>query len=116
VSHIKPTGLSCQGAYSAPVSKSGVTKIPSLMVIFTRVGITGLSVSEPPKSEWVRCPECNAQAVALIPRDSTTVEDKDESDGKARVNCPECGNHFLVLFKSRTQYCCTDPLIGFNSR
>lgn len=59
-------------------------------------------VSEPPKSKWVRCPECDAYAVALIPQNSTVVENQDESDGKVGVDCPECGHEFRVLYQLET--------------
>lgn len=47
----------------------------------------------------VRCPSCDAQAIAIIPEDGELVDREEDSDGKVRVNCPECGTLFLAHFR-----------------
>lgn len=51
-----------------------------------------------PNPEWVRCPECGADAVAVIP-EGEVVEDEVDADGKVWANCHECGAGFLVYYR-----------------
>ena len=57
-------------------------------------------MSEPPKSQWVRCPECGANAVAVIPSDSEIEECEEDANGKAVVHCRTCGEEFLVYYRT----------------
>lgn len=56
-------------------------------------------MNDGPTTEWVRCDHCEAEAVAVLPPNSTTVRDGDRSDGKAWVNCWDCDDRFLVYYE-----------------
>jgi uncharacterized protein with PIN domain len=56
-------------------------------------------MSEPPKGQITRCPECNAEAMAIIPQNSFLIKSEENADGKVWVNCRECGERFLAYFQ-----------------
>lgn len=53
-----------------------------------------------PKTQWVACPDCDAETVAVLPPESDIVEDPERSDGKVWVNCWACGERFLVHYRT----------------
>ena len=59
-----------------------------------------MSVSNPPVGKNVVCPECNAEAMALVPKGSAIVKREGNADGKVWVTCETCGNRFLVHFQT----------------
>lgn len=53
-----------------------------------------------PKGDWVTCPDCGAEAVAVLPPHGVLVEDEERADGKVWVNCRACGERFLAYFRT----------------
>ncbi|WP_225336023.1 hypothetical protein [Halomicrobium urmianum] len=53
-----------------------------------------------PKGRIVNCPECETNAVAVIPEDASIVSGESSADGSVWVNCHECGDKFRVYFVS----------------
>lgn len=58
------------------------------------------SMAEKPVGTSVRCPECNAPTIAIIPRESDVTEQEAEADGSVWVTCSDCGERFLVYYRS----------------
>lgn len=56
-----------------------------------------------PETQWVTCQDCGAETVAVIPAASNVVDDADRSDGKVWVNCWDCGERFLVHYRTGTE-------------
>lgn len=56
-------------------------------------------MNDPPRGESVRCPECGDTVIALVPEKSTVVEREENTDGKVRANCRNCGERFLVHYQ-----------------
>ncbi|AGB34127.1 hypothetical protein Natpe_4437 (plasmid) [Natrinema pellirubrum DSM 15624] len=56
-------------------------------------------MSKPPTGQSARCPEFNAEAMAIIPQNSFLIKSEENADGKAWVNCRECGERFLAFFQ-----------------
>ena len=59
-----------------------------------------MDVSSPPVVKDVVCPECNTEAMALVPKGSAIVKQEGNADGKVWVTCKTCGNRFLVYFQT----------------
>lgn len=56
---------------------------------------------ERPTEKWVICPECNAEAITVVPKHSEIVESEETADGKAWVSCWTCGERFLVYYRTQ---------------
>lgn len=52
-----------------------------------------------PAGKQVICPECGADAIAIVPKKSEVVEEAAGADGKVLVNCRNCGERFPVHFR-----------------
>lgn len=61
----------------------------------------GAVMANPPIGLEVICPECGADAVAIVPRDSTIIEQEKEADGKVWVNCRACDSKFIVFYRTK---------------
>lgn len=46
------------------------------------------------------CPDCETEAVAVLPPDGVLVRDEGDADGKVWVNCRECRERFLTYFRT----------------
>lgn len=55
-------------------------------------------MSRQPTGRWVHCPECDALAMAVVPRSSELVADRDRADGKVAASCRDCGEQFYVHY------------------
>ena len=58
------------------------------------------NVSNPPVGKVVFCPDCHAEAIALVPRGSLIVAQQENADGKVWVTCKTCGYRFFVHFRT----------------
>lgn len=47
----------------------------------------------------VNCPDCNEEAIAIVPGNSKIAERKEDADGKVRVDCRSCKRQFFVYFR-----------------
>lgn len=45
------------------------------------------------------CPECDALAMALVPRNSELVADPERADGKVATECRDCGEQFHAHYR-----------------
>lgn len=52
-----------------------------------------------PTDRWVDCPECGAEAIAVVPKMSRIVTSEETADGKVWVNCRSCENRFLAYYQ-----------------
>lgn len=53
-----------------------------------------------PGGKIVSCPECGEVAYAIVPKESEVVEAEENADGKVWVNCRNCGEQFLVYYRT----------------
>lgn len=54
----------------------------------------------PPTGLFTRCPECDAEAVAILPYESGRLVDREEDgDGMVWVNCADCGARFRRYYR-----------------
>lgn len=60
--------------------------------------------SDGPKGQMVNCPECETNAVALIPEDTVLVSRETNADGSVWVNCHECEDQFRMYFAFEEEY------------
>lgn len=59
-------------------------------------------MAKEPIGRIVRCPRCNAKAMAIVPKNSHIVRCEENSDGKVGVNCMDCGEKFVAYFRTDT--------------
>lgn len=89
--------------------KNSYTVAPLLAIVPILIASTVLPASynsicvvSGPKTQWVACPYCDAETVAVLPPDSDIVEDAERADGKVWVNCWDCSERFLVRYRTGT--------------
>lgn len=56
-------------------------------------------MNNPPSGKSVVCPKCNGEAIAIVPEGAEIVAQEENADGKVWVDCPSCGNRFLVYYR-----------------
>lgn len=52
-----------------------------------------------PVGRRVRCPECETLNTAVVPRESSLVDQESAADGKVQTKCRECETQFTVHFR-----------------
>ena len=60
-----------------------------------------MAMVNPPGGVGVICPVCGSSARAIVPQGSDFVEEEEQADGKVWVNCKECGERFLVHYRTK---------------
>lgn len=58
--------------------------------------------ADEPIAKQLTCPSCNADAFAIVPKQTTIVSGDETVDGKVWVNCVGCENRFLVYYQNVT--------------
>ncbi|MFC7166126.1 hypothetical protein [Halospeciosus flavus] len=56
-------------------------------------------MSQSPVTRSVVCPSCESKALAVVPSDSTIVDEEDDADGKVWTDCRTCGEEFLTYYR-----------------
>lgn len=53
-----------------------------------------------PKGEWVTCPDCETEAVAVLPPDGVLVRDEGDADGKVWSTAGSAASGSSLYFRT----------------
>jgi hypothetical protein len=53
-----------------------------------------------PSAKQMTCPECDSEALVIVPQDTQIVESEADADGKVWGNCRTCENGFLAYYQT----------------